>query len=60
MDTIVKEYGSFLATIIGALFGFAMLTLCVFSFKDQSRMMIAQMTGVSYDNLQYVTAGGTP
>jgi hypothetical protein len=55
MDTIIKEYGSFLAAIIGALFGFTILVLCVFTFKGQSKEMIADMTGVQY--VEYVDEG---
>ena len=54
MDTIVKEYGTFLAAMVGALFGFSLLVLCVFTFKNESKEMIANMTGVSYEDFEYV------
>ena len=54
MDVIVKEYGTFVVAIVGALLGFSFLSLCVFTFKEESRFMIAHMTGVSYEDLAYV------
>lgn len=55
MDTIIKEYGSFLAAILGALFGFTFLAFCVFSFRGTSQRMIAEMTGVSQEDAKYVS-----
>lgn len=54
MDTIIKEYGTFMVTMIGAIFGFGLLVLCVFTFKGESKEMIANMTGVTYEDLEYV------
>lgn len=54
MDTIIKEYGTFLVAIVGALCGFGLLVLCVFTFKGTSKQMIANMTGVSSNQAEYI------
>lgn len=54
MSTIIKEYGGLSLAIVGAIFGLYLITLGVNSWKTNSRYMIAQMTGVSYDQVQYL------
>lgn len=54
MSTIIKEYGGLSLAIVGAIFGLYLITLGVNSWKTNSRHMIAQMTGVSYDQVQYL------
>lgn len=54
MSTIIKEYGGLSLAIIGTIFGLYLITLGVNSWKTNSRYMIAQMTGVSYDQVQYL------
>lgn len=54
MGVLIKEYGSFIAAILG---GFASLTiLFVFlsSMKTNSRYMIANMTGVTPSEVEYI------
>lgn len=54
MGVLIKEYGSFIAAILG---GFASLTiLFVFlsSMKTSSRYMIANMTGVTPSEVEYI------
>lgn len=54
MSTIIKEYGGLSLAIVGAIFGLYLITLGANSWKTNSRYMIAQMTGVSYDQVQYL------
>jgi hypothetical protein len=54
MSTIIKEYGGLSLAIVGAIFGLYLITLGINSWKTNSRYMIAQMTGVSYDQVQYL------
>ncbi len=54
MSTIIKEYGGLSLAIVGAIFGLYLITLGVNSWKTNSRYIIAQMTGVSYDQVQYL------
>lgn len=54
MGVLIKEYGSLVAAIIG---GFASLTiLFVFlsSMKTNSRYLIANMTGVTPSEVEYI------
>lgn len=54
MGVLIKEYGSFIAAILG---GFASLTiLFVFlsSMKTNSRYLIANMTGVTPSEVEYI------
>lgn len=54
MSTIIKEYGGLSLAIVGAIFGLYLITLGVNSWKTNSRYMIAQLTGVSYDQVKYL------
>lgn len=53
MDAVVKEYGMLFTAIVGALLGFGLIVISVLHFKDNSRQMIADMTGVQYEDTQY-------
>ena len=53
MDAVVKEYGMLFTAIVGALLGFGLIVISVLHFKDNSRQMIADMTGAQYEDTQY-------
>jgi predicted transporter len=54
MDTLIKEYGGMVLAILGGIIAFGLITLVTLNWAGVSRKMIANMTGVSYDQTQYI------
>lgn len=54
MDTLIKEYGSLACAILGGTCALVILFLLLSSMKEDSRYIIASMTGVKAEEIQYI------
>lgn len=55
MDTIIKEYGSLYCAMIGGFLGLSILFLVLSTMKQDSKYLIAGLTGVKAEEIEYVS-----
>ena len=54
MSILIKEYGSLIAAIIGGIVSLVILFLFLSTMKTNSKYLIANMTGVTAEDVEYI------